>query len=159
MYRIVFTVGVAVTKVVYNTDGTLISVAFTSANALTDYSYINARDSNPNSAWVARCLTGLGPTSNSIGASGELGGFYFNGSMIPNSVEAAQCSSAVIQVRPGGVTAGVTNFFQCQQFTTDNEGVYTCTMLNSAMINESVRFGMYFNGRSESFNLHMYPIN
>ena len=63
MYRGVFTVGVAVTEVKYNADGTISSNALTAANALTDYSYIYARDSAPGSsgAWIARCVTGLGP--------------------------------------------------------------------------------------------------
>ena len=47
MYRGVFTVGVAVTQVMYNADGTRSSNVLNSANALTDYSYIYARDSAP----------------------------------------------------------------------------------------------------------------
>ena len=47
IYRGVFTVGVAVTEVMYNAGGSVISNALNSANALTDYSYINARDSAP----------------------------------------------------------------------------------------------------------------
>ena len=64
MYRGVFTVGVAVTN------------TMTPANALTDYSYINARGGNPHRSrpQVARCLTGLGPSGND--ANGVLGGWY-----------------------------------------------------------------------------------
>ena len=149
MYRGVFTVGVAVTKVMYNTDGTMGSTALASANALTDYSYVNARGGNGGGKLIARCLTGLGPTSFSTNANSALGGFYFNGNMIPNSNERVSCGSGVVQVRPSGL-AGVLNFHQCRQFTTDYEGVYTCTMMNSAMIDESVRFGVYFSRRSES---------
>ena len=89
MYRVVFTVGVAVTKVIYSTDGEINSRALTSANALTDYSYINASDGDPNGALLARCLTGLGPSGNN---NSVLGGLYFNGSMIPNSDEQGPCS-------------------------------------------------------------------
>ena len=46
MYRIVFTVDVVVTEVMYDAGGGFISGALTSANALTDYSYINARGGN-----------------------------------------------------------------------------------------------------------------
>ena len=150
MYRGVFTVGVAVTNALQNSN-------LNSANELTDYSYINARSGTGNGALLARCLTGLGPTETSNGANALLGGLYFNGSMIPNSGETASCvgSSGVIQVRPGRTLAGVMNFHQCQTFTTDNEGVYTCTMMINAMMDEeSVRFGIYLSTRSES--LHLY---
>ena len=143
MYRGVFTVGVAVTSA-------LQSSWLIAANALTDYSYINARDGDLNGALIARCMTGLGPTSTSMGANGILGGLYFNGTMIPNSGEQASCSSNVIQVRPGGTLAGITNIHQCEAFSTSVEGIYTCTMMNSSMMNQSVRFGIYFSGRSES---------
>ena len=71
--------------------------------------------------------------------------------MIPNSGEQALCGTDVIQVRPGRTPAGVINFHQCDTFTTDNEGVYTCTMVINAMMDEeSVRFGIYLSTRSES---------
>ena len=161
MYRGVFTVGVAVTEVKYNPNGTINSSALISANALTDYSYINARVGNSIHARIARCLTGLGPTSTSNGANGDLGGLYFNGTMIPNSDESATCAGIadVILVRPGTSAAGVTNIEQCKGLTTDNEGVYTCTMMNSAMMNQSVRFGIYLNGRSESLDLYISSLN
>ena len=142
MYRGVLTVGVAVT------NGTSGSNALTSANALTDYSYISDRGGDPHGALLARCLTGLGPTSVSNGANGALGGLYFNGSMIPNSGEQTSCSSNVIQVRPGGGIAGVTNIRQCREFSISIEGIFTCIMMNSSMMDQSVRFGVYFSGRS-----------
>ena len=141
MYRGVFTVGVAVTR-----------TSLTLANVLTDYSYVNARSGDPNGVWFARCLTGLGPTSTGNDVNSLLGGLYFNDSMIRSSGESASCGTDVIQVKPGSFVTGVINFHHCQSFTTDNEGVYTCTMMNSSMMNESVRFGIYFNGRSESLD-------
>ena len=145
MYRGVFIVGVAVTSSLQNTN-------LVSANVLTDYSYINARNGNPNGAQVARCVTGLGPTGTGNNANDILGGLYFNGNKIPGLPAPALCSdnSEVIQVRLGGSLAGVFNFHQCELFSTAAEGVYTCALMNSAMINESVRFGIYLNGRSES---------
>ena len=136
MYRDVFTIGVVVT-----------SGRMSLADALTDYSYINARNSPGNVALLARCLTGLGPSGND---NGVLGGWYFNGNMIPDSGESASCSSGVIQVRSASTTAGVTNLHQCGAFSTSVEGIYTCTMMNSSMMYQSVRFGVYFTGRSES---------
>ena len=145
MYKGVFTVGVAVTSALQG------NIGLTLANSIDDFSYVNTRDGDPNGALIARCLTGLGPTSASNGANGLLGGLYFNGTMIPNSGEQASCSSDVIQVRPGATIAGVTNIHQCEAFSTSVEGIYTCTMMNSSRIDQSVRFGVYFTGRSESF--------
>ena len=148
IYRDVFTVGVVVTR----------SKGLTLADALTDYSYINARDS-VNGGYgirIGRCLTGLGPSNTRIGANGLLGGLYFNNSVLPISGESGLCASEeVIRVRPGASIAGVTNIDQCNAFSTSIEGIYTCTMLNSSMMNQSVRFGIYFNGRSESFGLYI----
>ena len=141
MYRGVFTVGVVVIR----------GNNFDSANALTDYSYINATDGNPSNALISRCMTGLHPSGNDNGA---LGGWYFNGSKIPNE---ESCSSNIIQPKPGGALAGVINLFQCRQFTTAVEGIYTCTMMNGSMMDQSVRVGIYLNRRSESRD-YIYPI-
>ena len=142
MYRSVFSVGVVVTR-----------DALTLVNALTDYSYINARVGSGNGALLVHCLTGLAPSGND---NGVLGGLYFYGNMIPNSGETASCSSDVIQVRSGASVAGVINIHQCGAFSTTVEGIYTCTMMNSSMMSESVRFGIYLNGRSESLEV-VYP--
>ena len=162
MYRSVFTVGVAVTEVIYNIDGTR-SNALNSANALTDYSYIYARDSPGGGIGdqVARCVTGLGPNGTDDDANDILGGLYFNGNKIPAVTPPPSCLSIseVIQVRLGTSLAGVFNFHQCRQFTTAAEGVYTCALINSAMMNESVRFGIYLNGRSESLDLYISSLN
>ena len=149
MYRGVFTVGVALTR-----------NSFTNAaDFLTDYSYITASDSPGTGVVLARCATGLGPTGTSDDANGDLGGWYFiNGTMIPNSGINQGCSSpavGAIQARPGVSTAGVSNLRQCDPFTIALEGIYTCTMMNSSMMNESVRLGIYLNGRSESLDLHL----
>ena len=145
MKRGIFTVGVAVTRAVSNDD-------LNSANAIADYSFITAMNGTSVDARIARCLTGLGPTSTSTGANGALGGLYFNSNMIPNSDETASCSSEVIQVIPGSFIAGITNIHQCGAFSTAAEGVYTCTMMNSSMMDQSVRFGIYLTGRSESLD-------
>ena len=114
--------------------------------------YINAIE-NPGieGFLLARCLTGLGPNGTGDGANGALGGWYLNDTMIPNSGETVECTSpsvGVIQTRPGGRTAGVINIRQCGAFSTTKEGIYTCTMMNSSMMDQSVRLGVYFNGRS-----------
>ena len=150
MYRGVFTVGVAVTRNSF-TDAT---------DFLTDYSYIYVSDSpDVIGVLLARCLTGLSPTGTDMNANAELGGWYFNGTMIPNSDVTQGCGNreavGVIQARPGLTTAGVSNLRQCSTFTIALEGIYTCTMMNSSMMNQSVRLGVYFTGRSETLDLYI----
>ena len=91
-------------------------------------------------------MTGLGP--NGTNNNTALGGCYFNETKIPF----AMCneSSAIVQPRAALNWAGVINIQQCsEKFTTDVEGVYTCIMLNSSMMNESILFGVYSIRRSE----------
>ena len=153
MYRGVFTVGVAVTRNSL-TDAT---------DFLIDYSYVYASDSPGSGALLARCVTGLGPTGTDVNANSELGGWYFiNGTMIPNSGVNQVCGSpavGAIQARPGYATAGVINLRQCDPFTIALEGIYTCTMMNSAMMRQSVRHGVYFSVRSESLDLYISSLN
>ena len=149
MYRGVFTVGVALTR-----------DSLTDANDfLTDYSYIHASDSPGSGVLLARCMTGLGPTGTS---NDVLGGWYFGGTMIPNSDETVECSDPAvnaIQARLGGITAGVINMRQCKIFNNTEEGIYTCTMRNSSMVEQSIRLGVYFTGRSESLELYISSLN
>ena len=152
MYRGIFTVGVVVTR-----------NSLTDADDfLTDYSYVYASDSPGSAALLARCVTGLGPNGTSEDTNGDLGGWYFNGNMIPNSGVHKQCSSddvGAIQARPGAATAGVINLRQCDPFTIALEGIYTCTMMNSSMMNQSIRLGVYFSVRSESLDLYISSLN
>ena len=140
----VFTVGIAVTR------ATVDSNAIISANALNEYSYVNVRD-HPitTGVQIARCVTGLGPGYPDDNSA--LGGLYFNGSRIPFGP--CSDSSPPITARAAGLNnwLGVINVIQCREFSTSMEGIYTCTMMNSSLMNESVRFGIYFTGRSESF--------
>ena len=138
---VVITVGIAVTDLTSSLAG-----------VLTDYSYINAPGGD---ILIARCLTGLGPSGTSAGANGVLGGWYFDGTMIPNSGEQGPCGTNVIQVRPGRLTAGISSIRQCGTFNTSAEGIYTCTMMNSSMMNESVRLGVYFTGRCELLDFYI----
>ena len=159
MYRGVFTVGVVVTRNSLTDD----------TDFLTDYSYVYASDSPGNGVLLARCLTGLGPTRTDNNANRELGGWYFNnGNMIPNSGVNQVCGSpaennlpavGAIQAIPGLKTAGVSNLRQCDPFTIALEGIYTCTMRNSSMMNQSIRLGVYFSVRSESLDLYISSLN
>ncbi len=93
-----------------------------------------------------RCVTGLGPSGDS---NDELGGLYFGGSML----QIGNCNGPpVIQPRdePISRSVGVINAFICQGLTAAAEGVYTCAMRNSDMVNESMSVGVYFSDRSKS---------
>ena len=92
-------------------------------------------------------MTGLGPSGSDD--NNALGGLYFNGSRIPNGV----CGSSVVQPNGAPINdfVGVIDITQCGAFSTTAEGVYTCTMMNSSMMNQSMSFGVYFTGRSECF--------
>ena len=142
MYRGVFTVGIALIGVIDNND-------IVSANALSDYSYVNARISIISSTQIARCVTGLGPSAPDD--NNVVGGVYFNGNRIPN-VACSDNSSPIIRQQPAGDlnNLGVINIVQCKAFYTAVEGIYTCIMMNSSMMNESIRFGVYTAARSES---------
>ena len=155
MYKAVFTVGIALIGVMYDNDGDRISNAIDSDNAIGDYSYVNARDGTISmSQQLARCVTGLGPSDtddNSV-----LGGLYFNGTAVPN-VQCGGSSSPIIRQQPAGLNnLGVINMVQCvnKNFSTIVEGIYTCVMMNSSMMNETISFAVYFRGRSESLDLY-----
>ena len=142
MYRGMFTVGVAVTRVNGSNN------AIVSANAIDDYSYINAREGAV-PGQIARCVTGLGPIDTNDNS--DIGEVFFNRSSIPFAA-CTDGGSATVQPRPAtdlNSNVGVINMVQCRAFSTTVEGIYTCTMINSSMVEQSVRFGVYFTGRSE----------
>ena len=135
VHRVIFTIGIALLKVTNTSDNTIVS-----ANSLGNYSYVSSSDA-PNQ--IARCVTGLGP--NTINSS-SLGGVYFNGSRL--SFETCTDKSSYL-IYSRAENPGVINIQQCREFSTSVEGIYTCTMMNSSMMNESIRFGVYFTGRSK----------
>ena len=149
MYRDVFTVGIAVIGVMPGGSNAIVS-----ANAIGDYSYVNARGGIPGGVQIARCVTGLGPTDPDD--NNAVGGLDFNGNRLQNG-RCDDSFSAIVQPLPAGNlnNLGVINIQQCRAFTTDVEGIYTCTMINSSMMEQSIRFGVYFSGRSELLDLHI----
>ena len=154
MYESIFIVGVALIGVMPGVDGN----AVVSANAIDDYSYVNARDSDvTQGVQIARCVTGLGPSASEDNSA--LGGVYFNGSRL--AFESCGGSSRLVHPRAAGLNnLGVINIVQCSaSFTTALEGIYTCTMINSSMMEQSIKFGVYFNVRSELFDLYMPLFN
>ena len=116
-----------------------------------DYSYISAPTTSGVSL-IARCVTGLGP--NSTDDNNALGGLYFNGSQIRNG----NCPSSTA-IKPRGApideVVGVMDLYQCDTLTPSEEGVYTCRMMSSSMMYQSMRLGVYIPGRSKLI-IHMY---
>ena len=113
----------------------------------TDFLYINAGNNNV-SPLAARCITGLSPSDDDNAA---LGGWYFNGAGLP----IGECNDSTIPQSNGADISnyvGVIDLLQCGTFSFETEGVYTCIIMNSAMRNQSMRLGMYLDGRSELSN-------
>ena len=143
MYRGVFTVGIALIGIMVSDDA--VDNAIVSANAISDYSYVNDRS---DIGQLTRCVTGLGPSG--ADPNSAIGGVYFNGNRIPN-VGYSDSSSPIVRLQSPGLNnvVGVINTVQCREFSTPAEGIYTCIMMNSSMMSEAIRFGVYFTGRSK----------
>ena len=139
--------GIAVTKVAASGGP---SADVVSGNQLMDYSFITQPFTTPSNA-LLRCSSGLGPSAGQRNL--DLGGWSFKGAMLQ---EGGNCGDTVFQVGPanGNRFPGIINLLLCGAFTTADEGIYSCTMMNSSMVDQTMRVGVYFNGRSESFNCH-----
>jgi len=124
------------------------------SNQITDYSFITHPFSLDLLNVILRCASGLGTSGRD--PSTALGGWYFSGSQIFIGTD---CSGPVFEVRAarGRDFPGVINLYLCDTFTTTEEGVYSCTMMNSSMMEQTMRVGLYFSGRSESLNKYPSP--
>ena len=133
-----------------------ISTDLVSSNQITDYSFVTQPFILDRFNVILRCATGLGPSDDNGNIA--LGGWYFNGIQIHRRVDTNLCNNVVFEVRGAGGRnyPGVINLYLCGTFTTTEEGVYSCIMMNSSMMNQTMRVGVYLSGRSES--LDMYPI-
>jgi len=139
-----FTVGIAITTPTTGSTG----FDFSTASVLADYSFVTEMGAG---SLITHCFTGMGP--NGAGGNNELGGWYFNGTQITNGV----CNGGlVVQQRAAPINEfiGAVDLNQCQAFTTDFEGVYSCMMMNSSMMEQTMRVGVYFTGRSESLDMY-----
>ena len=136
-----------------------VSTDLVGSNQIINYSpvfqpFTLARDNS-----FVRCVSGLGPPGGDLNA--DLGGWYFNGArlFVPSIGSGCEINDdKVFQVRGanGRRYPGVINLYLCGTFTTTEEGVYSCIMMNSSMMNQTMRVGVYFSGRSKS--LDMYSI-
>jgi len=116
-----------------------------SNNVLDDYSAIYLDDSS-SLGIIFRCATGLGPGGSDN--NDVIGDLYYNDMVLPKGT----CSGLL---QAGGTRnvvryPGVYDGRLCSPLTTITEGIYTCTLTNSSNMPQSVRVGVYFNGRSES---------
>ena len=115
-------------------------------NVLDDYTYIFLNGSERNNHILFRCSTGLGPSG--INTNNAIGDLYFDNMRLSDGV----CNGLVIAEGVGNVERypGVYQARVCGLLSTSTEGVYTCTLTNSSMMDQSVRIGLYLSGRSES---------
>ena len=135
--------GIAVTGVSDN-----VTADFVSSNQMVDYSFVIEPFKLDTHKAILRCASGLGPSGKDQNT--VLGGWYFNGVQIPVR---QGCNGPVFEVRQASPKSypGVINLYLCNMnmFTTSEEGVYSCIMKNSSMMNETTRVGVYLRSRSK----------
>jgi len=144
---LIYILGIAVT------GSSNVATDLVSSNQINDYSFVKQPFTLDSFNATLRCASGLGPPDDSNNA--VLGGWYFNGVQIPFL---QGCMGPIFEARSAGVKSytGVINLYRCRNITTNTEGIYSCIMMNSSMMNQTMRVGVYFRGRSES--LYMHPI-
>ena len=119
--------------------------SITASNILNDYSFIYLTEMNLR-RFLFRCSSGLSSNSND-----NIGNVYFNDMLLTTG----NCNGFV---EPRGAkikSPGVFNVHLCEskKLTTSTEGIYTCTLKNSSMMNQSVNVGVYLQGRSKLFHI------
>ena len=139
-------IGISITRVANDSTP---ETDIVSSNQLDDYSFIHSPFTLDPFGVLLRCTTGLGPGSSS---STELGGWYFSGAQI--SVD--QPCNSTFQVRQANrrIYPGVINLYPCGTLSLSEEGVYSCIIINSSMVNQIMRVGLYFSGRSELYMMY-----
>ena len=119
-------------------------------NQISDYSFVIQPFTLDRYKVLLRCASGLGPSQRD--GNTALGGWYFNNVQVHRPYGYNYCSGPVFEMRgaSGRRYPGVLNFYLCKTFTATEEGVYSCIMMNSSMMNQTMRVGVYLSGRSES---------
>ena len=150
MYIILTGKGIAMT------GASNISTDLVSSNQITDYSFVTQPFALDPFNVILRCASGLGPSGSDRNV--VLGGWYLNGNQLLIPTGNPVCGFDVLEVRGANNQnyPGVINLYLCGTFSTTEEGVYSCIMVNSSMMNQTMRVGVYLSGRSES--LDMYSI-
>ena len=120
-----------------------------SSNVLDDYSVIYVNGTEQVNKILFSCTTGLGPIASGLNTNDGIGDLYYNNISLTNGT----CNGFVkaIGAKNMILRPGVLNIKTCGNITTSTEGIYTCRLMNSSMMYQSVSVGVYFSGRSESF--------
>ena len=145
-----YLLGITTTRI--TVAGSVAATNLISSNQISDYSFLTQPFTLDASGVVLRCASGLGPTGGDFNTA--LGGWYFGGAEIAIDFP---CGS-VFQTRSANRNnfPGVINLYPCGSLSPDEEGIYSCMMMNSSMMVQTTRVGLYHSGRSES--LDMCPI-
>jgi len=135
------------------TGASIIATDLVSSNQINDYSFVTQPFMRDEHDVILRCISGLGPPD--MDSNTVLGGWYYDGVQIP--VAPLSCFGPVIEVRSANSRnyPGVINLYLCGTFTTTEEGIYSCIIMNSSMVEQTMRVGLYLSGRSELID--MYP--
>ena len=134
-----------------------ITADLVSSNQIADYEFVAHDVMLDPSMAILRCASGLGPSGSDMDT--VLGGWYFNGAQLFVPSDGSGCDqsgSRVFLVRGANTRnyPGVINLHLCGTFTTTEEGVYECRMMNSSMMVQTTRVGVYFSRRSESLDMY-----
>ena len=121
--------------------------AVQACNVLDDYTYILLDGSERDNHILFRCSTGLGPTGND--SNDVIGNLYYSNIPLPDGV-----CNGFIQAEGARDVSRLPGTYQARVcdnglLNTSTEGVYTCTLTNSSMMDQSVSIGLYLIGRSE----------
>ena len=126
-------------------------------NQLVDYSYLTEDSFTlDNAGVVLRCASGLGPGNSS---SLTLGGWYFDGNQIASTTGCSPSSVFDQRSANGRLYPGIINLYPCDTddpLSPNEEGVYSFMIMDSSMMVQTARVGLYLSGRSES--VEMYSI-
>ena len=118
-----------------------------SENQLADYSYITDDEFTTDQFGVLlRCASGLGPSD--YRSSLSLGGWTFKGTKVPTRY-VCHDSAFVVRSSNDPIYPETINLYPCGSLSPDEEGVYSCMMKNSSMMVQTIRVGLYLNGRSK----------
>ena len=122
---------------------------FRAKNQIPDYSFvIQPFTINNYDNAIFRCATGLGPPG--ANTNTDMGGWYFNGAQISVGSNCGGDHVFAVFEESNRLFPGGISLILCRAFTTTDEGIYSCIMMNSAMMAQTMRIGVYFSRRSES---------
>ena len=133
--------------------GSDISTDLVGSNQISDYSYLTQPFSRDRFNVILRCASGLGQSGED--SSTSLGGWYLNGNEVQKPTGTPVCGFHPLEVRGANSRKypGVINLYLCGILNATEEGVYECRMMDSSMVEQTMRVGVYFRGRSESFDM------